>query len=686
MHCFNFWRNLNDINCKKLKIMKKSITALFLFCTLLLSFSPWFTNAQPTEAEIETSIQAGINYLINGTHPQFEEGFWAMDEGVNEVAYTGIVLMKLCEYAYEKGYESPFDPEYDYSQNVTDGFNYLFTKVRDTYEYAYSCEGIEPGSISMEGMYISDEPVGAQPEMYNATLATMALGACNTPNKIIDCSGSPAHAMTHFELMQEMVDFYRWAQNKESSTTNFGGWGNRPWLAPFCCVPFDQQNPDAGCMEWGNTYSDNASSGYVVFALQYAEEMGCAIPYGLKEDLSVWIDYIQIEGTISGTEEGAGGSGYFSDDFPEFWHNSLRTGNLLAEMAFAGYPLEHSRVQSALSYIGTYWETPPAPNLEDLTTNEGWAFWPMAMYSLMKGLKSYGLKTITVDGNERNWYNEFSTQLLGDVPKPPAPTSEQTWQFWSGNWAWGWWGDDITNTCWALLILEGALPDYVAVDVDFHPTSWPNPLNIDLNGVFPMAILGTENFDVTTIDPASVKLEGVAPLRWALEDVTTPVAEGPCNATTLGADGFTDLTFKFDNQELVTVLGEVNDGDELVLTITGSLLNGQPIQGEDCIRIKANEKKSAKIEKDDPQNFSIANYPNPFAETTRIQFSLSEETHVFLKVFDLQGKAISILADKNYLPGTYTIRFDAVGLSPGNYYYSITTNNNKQTKRMVLIK
>lgn len=69
---------------------------------------------------------------------------------------------------------------------------------------------------------------------------------------------------------------------------------------------------------------------------------------------------------------------------------------------------------------------------------------------------------------------------------------------------------------------------YLKVDVDIKPGSCPNPLNLKSKGVLPVAVLGTEEFDVTTIDPLSILLsreeveEGVAPIRSDYEDVATP--------------------------------------------------------------------------------------------------------------------------------------------------------------------
>jgi len=136
----------------------------------------------------------------------------------------------------------------------------------------------------------------------------------------------------------------------------------------------------------------------------------------------------------------------------------------------------------------------------------------------------------------------------------------------------------------------------VVVAIDIKPGSCPNPLNVKSQGVLPVAILGTESFDVTQVDPATVKLEGVAPLRWAIEDVATPSVE--CN--TFGPDGYLDLTLKFDTQEILVklklstsdligeseiVLSDLEDGESLMLTLTGYLYDGTPILGEDTVLI-----------------------------------------------------------------------------------------------------
>jgi len=136
-------------------------------------------------------------------------------------------------------------------------------------------------------------------------------------------------------------------------------------------------------------------------------------------------------------------------------------------------------------------------------------------------------------------------------------------------------------------------PAVVEVDVDVKPGSCPNPFNLKSKGVLPVAMLGSEDFDVTTVDPASILLtregydEGVAPLRWSYEDVATPFEGELCECHDLDGDGYLDLTLKFDTQEVKETLElEGKAGNTLPLLVTGDLTEeagGAPIEGSDCV-------------------------------------------------------------------------------------------------------
>ena len=123
------------------------------------------------------------------------------------------------------------------------------------------------------------------------------------------------------------------------------------------------------------------------------------------------------------------------------------------------------------------------------------------------------------------------------------------------------------------------------LEVDIKPGSCPNPLNVKSQGVLPVAILGTEDLDVTDIDVATVSLAGVAPIRFDYEDVATPFEGELCDCHEDGPDGYFDLTLKFDTQEIVTALGDVEDGEYLPLTLSATLVDGTVLEGSDCIRV-----------------------------------------------------------------------------------------------------
>ena len=135
-------------------------------------------------------------------------------------------------------------------------------------------------------------------------------------------------------------------------------------------------------------------------------------------------------------------------------------------------------------------------------------------------------------------------------------------------------------------------PSSVHVSVDIKPQSCPNPINVGAAGTLAVAILGGATFDVTTVDASSVKLSGISPLRSALEDTATPFTGALANSTsctTAGPDGLMDLVLLFSNPSVSAALGNVKNGQVLVLTLTGNLqpqFGGTPITGQDVVVIK----------------------------------------------------------------------------------------------------
>ena len=137
-------------------------------------------------------------------------------------------------------------------------------------------------------------------------------------------------------------------------------------------------------------------------------------------------------------------------------------------------------------------------------------------------------------------------------------------------------------------IIRASLDGLVPVDV--KPGSCVNPINPRSRGKLPIAIGGTATIDALQIDPTTIRLEGVAPLHWSLEDaVTPPAAGGTCG--TGEPDGRLDLVLIFPLQDVIDALrGQGLVEGVLQVRITGLLkaqFGGTPIHGQDVVRVKA---------------------------------------------------------------------------------------------------
>jgi hypothetical protein len=123
------------------------------------------------------------------------------------------------------------------------------------------------------------------------------------------------------------------------------------------------------------------------------------------------------------------------------------------------------------------------------------------------------------------------------------------------------------------------------MEIDIKPGDEQNNVNLKSNGVVPVAVLTTDQFDAATIDPATAQFAGAAPKHWSLEDVD--------------GDGDDDVMFHFRTQEL-----DLTE-DSTEATLTAQLMSqrtmlsaaqtssGAIVSGTDTVRI-VTAKKSKK--------------------------------------------------------------------------------------------
>jgi len=349
-----------------------------------------------TPEEIKASIDAGVNWLVAQQNP---DGSW---EGCP--ARTGFAVIKLEERAYELGLD-PFGAGYPHKAAIESGLDFIFRNA--------SVVNITNQPAGDPDTDIDGKGVSIGRSTYYTGICMMAIAASRAPDRVVNVPGSQVDAWTYKEVLQDMVDYMAFGQ-VDIGYDAHGGWGYS-----------DNQ---------GST--DNSNGGYAVLGLAYAQDpecgFNCAIPQFVKNELSLYIDWIQTDG---GSDDG--GSGYNS---PGSWVNILKTGNLVFEMTFVGFPVSEPRLQRALAYLGRRWNDP--------SQDPGWKGPPphyQAMYCVMKGLSYAGIDTIDVEGTDVDWYNEFAEAIVSN--QEPL-----------GRWPGDYWGDEILATEWALLTLEKVAP------------------------------------------------------------------------------------------------------------------------------------------------------------------------------------------------------------------------------------
>jgi hypothetical protein len=93
-----------------------------------------------------------------------------------------------------------------------------------------------------------------------------------------------------------------------------------------------------------------------------------------------------------------------------------------------------------------------------------------------------------------------------------------------------------------------------------------------------------------------------------------------------------------------------------------------------------------------PEQFSLyQNYPNPFNPETQIGYRLAAGGFITLKIYDLLGREIKTLVNKEQPMGSYSVSWngtDAFGnqAPSGIYLYTLKTGKSVLSKKMVLLK
>ena len=177
-----------------------------------------------------------------------------------------------------------------------------------------------------------------------------------------------------------------------------------------------------------------------MLGLVAAAQWGIFAPPFVKDELNIWIDYIQNDSN--------GGSGY---DGPNSMVNIGKTGGLLVEMYYVGDTRNTARAQAALDYVNAHWNDPAS----GWDGNRGV---PYAMFGVFKGLELMQVATIpnapgNADTPAGDWWGDYSDYLVNGQNGDGS---------WSGYYYWNQW----MSTGWYIVILQATVfPVTVSVDV-----------------------------------------------------------------------------------------------------------------------------------------------------------------------------------------------------------------------------
>jgi beta-glucosidase len=177
------------------------------------------------------------------------------------------------------------------------------------------------------------------------------------------------------------------------------------------------------------------------------------------------------------------------------------------------------------------------------------------------------------------------------------------------------------------------------------------------------------------------------------------------------SDGNYEFNFRVASQSAAGKITLKLDGvtvSSFTLPVTGGWQNWQTVSntcrltaGQKILRVTATTGgfnlnwfmvsviTSVDDEKPMPTAYNLAqNFPNPFNPVTSIQYSIPDPGNVKLTIYDMLGREVAVLVNKEQSAGTYNVKFDAgsLNLSSGMYIYKLQAGSFSETKKLMLLK
>ena len=166
-------------------------------------------------------------------------------------------------------------------------------------------------------------------------------------------------------------------------------------------------------------------------------------------------------------------------------------------------------------------------------------------------------------------------------------------------------------------------------------------------------------------------------LRWA------PGTDICYLATSLGIMVTTNNGTSFSNMTTSSITGFM---DISIQVVSGNIV-GYAVANDGSVVRLSSPVAIDPANTTTPSTFALEqNYPNPFNPSTTIKYSVPVSGNVSIKVYNSIGVEVMTVVNGNHVAGNYVENVDLSGLSSGIYFYTLTSGDFKDTKKMMLVK
>ena len=232
-------------------------------------------------------------------------------------------------------------------------------------------------------------------------------------------------------------------------------------------------------------------------------------------------------------------------------------------------------------------------------------------------------------------------------------------------------GNSEESDKWSGVSFEAEESGYLT-EIDFgvrYPMNWTVYVYDSFNGTSPGTLMesisgSSDRNNWVTVPINSVPIDGGQDFFVAVkfESETYPISFDNAGALSGRSYYSTDGTY-FD--DILSAYGDAN--------IRAKISTDAFISIEENIHL--------------PNKISLfPNYPNPFNPTTTLSFSLINNDHVLLEVYDIKGRNIETLVNSKLFVGRHNIRWDGSQYSSGIYFIKLRTENIEMNQKIMLLK